>query len=219
VFVDGTSIGRSGGAGALLSAARVLTPGARHALVLRATKGAASTPAVRAELAGAFGKLGTGTQWKAKAASGSEATEAGGPWATADHDDSGWSAATSVSGAPGAGFPEPSPAAAIWSGQASDATVLFRLVFFAPSGSVDLPQGFGRATTGGAGGEVVTVHTLAELRQALCGAADGNGCTDATPRIGGVGRRRDHPRRRPRRLDRSRPVLADRAADAGDRLG
>jgi pectin lyase len=47
----------------------------------------------------------------------------------------------------------------------------------------DTPIGFGAATTGGAGGEVVSVTTPQELRQALCSTFDGTTCTDKTPRI------------------------------------
>ena len=47
----------------------------------------------------------------------------------------------------------------------------------------DTPIGFGAATTGGAGGEVVTVTTPQELRQALCATFDGTTCIDKTPRI------------------------------------
>lgn len=46
-----------------------------------------------------------------------------------------------------------------------------------------VPIGFGAATTGGAGGEVVTVTTPEELRRALCSTFDGATCTDKTPRI------------------------------------
>lgn len=45
------------------------------------------------------------------------------------------------------------------------------------------PIGFGAATTGGAGGEVVSVTTPQELRQALCSTFDGTTCTDTTPRV------------------------------------
>jgi pectate lyase len=47
----------------------------------------------------------------------------------------------------------------------------------------DTPIGFGAATTGGAGGEIVSVTTPQELRQALCSTFDGTTCTDKTPRI------------------------------------
>lgn len=46
-----------------------------------------------------------------------------------------------------------------------------------------VPLGFGAATTGGAGGEVVTVTTPEELRNALCTTFNGTTCIDKTPRI------------------------------------
>ncbi len=43
--------------------------------------------------------------------------------------------------------------------------------------------GFGSGVTGGTGGEVVTVSTVADLTNALCGSTSGGVCTDDTARI------------------------------------
>jgi pectin lyase len=45
------------------------------------------------------------------------------------------------------------------------------------------PVGFGAGTTGGAGGETVTVTTLAGLKAALCATSSGGVCTDTAARI------------------------------------
>jgi len=47
----------------------------------------------------------------------------------------------------------------------------------------DSPIGFARGVTGGAGGNTVRVSTAEDLRRELCRSSDGNGCTDAEPRI------------------------------------
>ena len=46
------------------------------------------------------------------------------------------------------------------------------------------PEGFGRGTTGGAGGEVVHVSTPDQLRHELCRSLDATGhCGDSMPRV------------------------------------
>jgi len=46
------------------------------------------------------------------------------------------------------------------------------------------PAGFGRGTTGGAGGEIVHVSTPDQLRHELCRSLDATGhCSDSTPRV------------------------------------
>jgi len=175
VFVNGASLGRSSGPGAMFSVGAALATGAENIIVLRATKGSAAVGYVHAEIDGAFGKAGSSALWKAKLAVGSEATDAAGPWTALGFDDSAWPTAADVGVAPKAGFPVNGPAAGMWSRTASDSTVLFRLKLYIPAGiSASTPQGFGRGVTGGAGGAVVTVTTPAGLLAAI---------TDNTPRI------------------------------------
>jgi hypothetical protein len=68
VFVNGASLGK--------------------ASAVRATNGAAARPFVQLQAGGAFGKAGTSNRWKAKVAAGTEATDATGPWAMLNFDDS-----------------------------------------------------------------------------------------------------------------------------------
>ena len=130
-----------------------------------------------------FGRTGTTTRWKVKAAAGSEATEATGPWTQLTYDDSSWSTGTAVSTSPPAGFPTGGPAQGLWT-SSKDATILLRLRLYVPSAlSADVPQGFGRSVTGGTGGSIVRPTTIAALIDALCSNKNGSNCSDTTPRI------------------------------------
>lgn len=138
--------------------------------MLRATRGSSAAPFVLAEIDSAAGKAGSSALWKAKAAVGTEATAATGPWTALGFDDSSWASAAAVNGSPGSGFPTSGPARGMWSASASDAAVLFRLKLFIPAGvSIDQPAGFATGVTGGTGGEVVTVTTTAALAAAVAG--------------------------------------------------
>jgi pectate lyase len=184
VFVNGASLAKSASAGATLSAVgATLTAGQQNVIALRASSGSASSPALLGEIQGAFGRAGTSTRWKVKAASASEASGAPGPWAQRGYDDSGWSAGTAASSALPGGFPTGGPATGLWT-SSKDSTVLARLVLYVPSGlDVSKPQGFAHGVTGGAGGPTVRPSTITELKSALCATQSGSKCTDAAPRI------------------------------------
>ena len=184
VFVNGAPLGKATTEGALVSGTSALVPGSENLIALRATRGQASLPSVYAEVSGAFGKAGSSKQWKAKVATDAEASGTMEAIASLDYDDSTWSKATDVGMSPPSVFPTASPAAGIWSDGAGDATVLFRLKLYVPSGyTTSRPRGFGGLVTGGAGGDEVTVSTIAELAAALCSTRSGSTCTDTTPRI------------------------------------
>lgn len=183
VFVNGTSRGKTVAAGALLSLWAPLSTG-ENVVVVRATSGAAPAPHVELEATGAFGKFGTSARWKAKAAVGSEATEATGPYDAPGYDDGAWASATDTTTAPTAPFPLDGPAHGIWTSSPGDAVVLLRTVIYVPpSFAADTPRGFGSAVTGGEGGALVTVTSIAELKQALCATTSGSNCSDTTPRV------------------------------------
>lgn len=184
LFVNGTALGKSSAAGALLAVSAHLEEGAQNVIAIRATRGAAAAPFVLAELGGRFGRVGSSRQWKVKAATGNEATEATGPWITDAFDDAAWASATDVNVALPSLFPDDGPARGLWTASAADETVLLRLRLYVPAGwSASEPYGFGRAVTGGEGGQVVRPKTRQELATALCGSSSGSQCTDVTPRI------------------------------------
>lgn len=183
VFVNGAPVGRAASAGGVVTVPASMLAGGENAVVLRATAGTASAPALLGEVQGAFGRAGTTSRWKVKPASATEATDVTGAWAQAAYDDASWSTATELATTRPPAFPSGGPARGIWDA-AKSATLLARLKLYVPSGlEVDAPQGFGRGVTGGAGGAVVRPTTLAELERALCGSASGSTCTDSTPRI------------------------------------
>ena len=170
VFVNGSFLGKTNSPGELFSNSCALQAG-ENIIVLRARNGGATSPFVVGQFEGSFGKAGTSAQWRAKAAVGAEATEAIGSWATQAYDDSTWPNATDVQASPSSSFPQDGPARAIWTASAADATVLLRLKLYVPANwAADKPYGFGRAVTGGAGGNVVTVTTPAELAAAVMGS-------------------------------------------------
>jgi pectate lyase len=170
VFINGVAVGKTSAPGEVLALAAPLVAG-ENVVVLRARAGGNATPAAHAQIGGAFGTAGTSARWKAKLATGGEATEPIGAWATLVYDDSAWPAATNVGRVPQPGFPTDGPARGVWTASPGDATVLLRLVLFVPPDrSADRPVGFGHAVTGGAGGEVVTVTTPAELAAAVSGS-------------------------------------------------
>jgi pectin lyase len=167
VFVNGLSLGKSPAAKALLTLHAAISAGS-NAIVVRATSGSAATPFVQLQASGAFGKAGTSDRWKAKAAVGSEATDANGPWTAIGFDDSAWAGATDQKVAPVAPFPGDGPAHGIWTAASADATVLLRLTLYIPPDfNASKPTGFAKGVTGGLGGSTVTVTTPAELAQAL----------------------------------------------------
>jgi pectate lyase len=171
VFVNGTSVGKTSAAGDVLSLMAPLPTGT-NVIALRATKGSAAMPFAHAQIGGEFGTAGTTDRWKAKVATSVEATEASGAWATMAFDDTSWARARDVAIAPASPFPVDGPARGIWTTQPSDATVLLRLTLYVPANAAaDKPLGFGSAVTGGAGGNVVTVTTPAELAAAVGDAA------------------------------------------------
>jgi pectin lyase len=182
-FVNGVPLGRSSTPGALLAVGATVLAGQENLIALRATGGSATAPQVLAELEGAFGRVGTTTRWRVKAATGGEASEANGPWTQLAYDDSSWSLGSSVSSSLPPGFPTGGPAQGLWAG-AKEPSVLLRLRLYVPAGlDTATPQGFGRHVTGGAGGPTVRPTTLAELTQALCSSTIGSSCTDTTPRV------------------------------------
>lgn len=169
VWVNGTFVGKSTNAGALLSTAGSLNLGSTNIIAIRASKGSAAKPFVQAELDGVFGKAGTTTLWKTHAASTSDELT-GDSWAASNFDDTSWSAATDVKVAPTAAALVNGPAHGIWTNSASDGTALFRARIYIPANwSADKPYGFASAVTGGAGGSVVSVTTVAELKAAITG--------------------------------------------------
>jgi len=183
VFLNGASIGRSASSGAIFSSAAAVLFGQENIIVLRATGGAATSPSALAELKGSFGRVGTTTRWRVKAASGAEATDPAGSWAQLGYDDSNWSTGTAISTSLPSGFPSGGPAQGLWTSSKSS-TILLRLKVFVPSElNVGVPQGFGHGVTGGTGGSTVRPTSIAELAKALCSSASGSSCSDTTPRI------------------------------------
>ncbi len=176
VYVNGHYIGRSAEASRLELHARYLQAG-ENVIALRASKGVGSAPFVMAELGGDIGRLGSSALWRV------QSTPAGLDWTQPGFEASGWPQASVVGVAVPAGFPADGPALGVWSAAAGDATVALRARIWLPAGSARLPTGFARNTTGGAGGEVVTVDTREGLAAALCSSVQGNTCTDHTPRI------------------------------------
>ena len=169
VWVNGTLIGQSTTAGALLSASAKLNLGAANIIAVRASKGSAAKPFLQAELDGVFGKTGTSTQWRAKAASTPDELT-GNAWAASSFDDNSWSVASDVNVAPTAPELVNGPARGIWTNGAADATAVFRARIYIPAQwSADKPYGFGSAVTGGGGGSVVSVKTTEELVAAVAG--------------------------------------------------
>ncbi len=182
VFVNGTSIGKSGGAGELLTASANFVAG-ENTVALRATAGAGLSQ-VRVQASGVFGTFGTSTLWITRPAVGVEATESDPSWAQPGADATGWTSATDTSLAAPDAFPPTSVAEGIWNPSAPAGTVLFRTVLYVPPGEAAVaPTGFAQGVTGGAGGETVQVTTPSALAAALCATESGGVCTDTTPRI------------------------------------
>lgn len=176
VYINGHYIGRSAEASRLELYARHLQAG-ENVIALRASKGGNAAPFVMAELGGDIGRLGTSPLWRVQ----SMPADLG--WTLPGFDASSWPQASVVTAVPPAGFPTGGPALGVWSATAADSTIALRAHVWMPTGSARLPQGFARNTTGGAGGEVVTVDTREALAAALCSSMQGNACTDDTPRI------------------------------------
>jgi len=151
-------------------------------VALRVTRGTEASYAVAA-LRGAFGTLTTGPRWRVKSAAAGEASEPSPAFAQPDFDDSRWERPSVVDGAAAKGFPDDRAASRLWSAGPTDVLLLRARVYLPAAFQADVPQGFGRNVTGGAGGEVVRVHTRDELVHALCASRSGNRCTDATRRI------------------------------------
>jgi pectate lyase len=169
VWVNGTFVGQSTSAGALLSAAASFNLGQANIIAVRASKGTAAKPSLQAEMDGVFGKAGTSTRWRTKAASSTDETT-GDAWAAYNYNDNAWTAATDVNVAPTASALVTGPAHGIWTSSAADATALFRTRIYIPGNwSANKPYGFGSAVTGGQGGSVVTVTTAAQLAAAVTG--------------------------------------------------
>lgn len=182
LFVNGQYLGRTSASAPLAIPGRPMIVG-DNVIVFRARKGTAASPALFAQIAGQFGKAGTGREWRVKAATATEATEIAGAWTQASYDDSSWARAlASQTPLPG-GFPTDGPAKAIWSADTSTGVMLFRLKLYVPDINASAPMGYGRGVTGGQGGATVRVTTRAQLEQALCATKSGNQCTDVTPRI------------------------------------
>ncbi len=176
VYINGHYLGKSAGASRLSIRARYLAVG-DNVIALRAARGDQASAAVSAELSGTFGRLGTTTLWRAQAV----ADDLG--WIQPGYDDSAWPTARETGALLPAGFPMGGPARSVWSASDSDARIALRAHVWLPAAQVRFPSGLGRATTGGADGEVVVVHTREELASALCGSFQGSQCTDTTPRI------------------------------------
>jgi pectate lyase len=169
VFVNGTSLGASTSPGATLAVAAKLNEGAENIIAIRASKGAAATPYLQAEMDGAFGRAGTSTQWKAKAAASTD-EQSGGAWAATSYDDSAWTAAKDVNVSPVVTALTSGPARGIGTGSKADTTAIFRMRFYIPANwSASKPYGFGSAVTGGQGGATVTVTTPSQLAAAVAG--------------------------------------------------
>lgn len=167
VFVNGTSIGKTNSARSVLGINASIATG-ENEIVVRASNAAAARPFVHLQVGGAFGKAGTSDRWKAKVAVGTETTDPTGPWTMLGFDDSSWAAATDVNVAPATPFPVDGPARGIWTVAPADAMVLLRLKLYVPANFVAAaPTGFASGATGGRGGPVVTVTTIAQLVQAV----------------------------------------------------
>lgn len=170
VWVNGKRIGKSASPGQLLAGVATFVPGQENIIAIRATQGAAAKPYVQAELDGVFGKAGTSTSWKAKAAASADETS-GDAWAAVAYDDTAWSAAADVGVAPSAAELATGPAQGIWNAGAA-ATALLRMRFYFPANwSAATPMGLGAAVTGGKGGQVVTVTTPSALAAAVSSSA------------------------------------------------
>lgn len=177
VYVNGHYIGRSASATRLSVRARHLQVG-DNVIALRADSGGSAAPFVFAELSGPFGRLGSSQLWRVSIA------PAGLDWTQPGFDASAWPSATEMGNLPpSGGFPTGGPAQRVWTASSSDSHVALRAHVWLPPSSVTQPTGFGRATTGGMGGEVITVGTRDELASALCSTSSGGVCTDDTPRI------------------------------------
>jgi pectate lyase len=185
VFVNGRYVGQAGDVAPSAAIAAALVPGAENIIGLRATSTSPQNRHVFAELAGAFGRVGTSALWRAKAATPAEVSEPVGAWTTTAFDDADWSVASPKDAATPEGFPVDGPARAIWSASDADATVLARLRVYLPLGlDANVPTGFAQGVTGGGGGEVVRVSTPQALAYQLCRSKDSRGyCADAVPRI------------------------------------
>ncbi len=171
VFVNGVAIGTSTVTGALFSAAVTLNRGAENIIAIRASKGSAANPYLHAQMNGTFGKAGTSTRWKAKAAATADELT-GSAWAATGFNDATWAAAKDVNVSPTASVMTAGPAHGIWTSSAADATAIFRMRFYIPAGwSAATPVGFGSAVTGGLGGTVINVTTAAQLAAAVVGNA------------------------------------------------
>jgi pectate lyase len=169
VYVNGTLLGKTTSAGALLSSTATFQAGTENVIAIRATKGSASNPYLHAQLSGSFGKAGTSAAWKAKAASTTDELT-GHAWAATSYSDGSWSAAKDVGVSPTVSTMTSGPAKGIWTSTASDATVIFRARIYIPANwSANTAYGFAAGVTGGQGGTTVTVTTPAELTAAVAG--------------------------------------------------
>ena len=177
VYVNGQYLGKSAGASRLALYARSLLPG-DNVIALRAS--AAAAPFVVAELAGPFGRLGSGSLWRAAPAATAGSSLA---WTQASYDDAAWAHALDEGATVPQGFPTGGPAHRMWLAAAPAGDVLLRARVYLPSAPADVPAGMGSGVSGGAGGEVVTVSTPQALQAALCNASSAGVCSDATPRI------------------------------------
>lgn len=176
VYVNGHYIGRSAEASRLELYARHLQAG-ENILGLRATKGANASPFVFAELRGDMGRLGSSVHWQV------QSNPANLDWTQPGFDASAWPAASELGTPLPSGYPTGGPARGVWSAVPADDSVALRARVWIPADSATLPSGFARNTTGGSGGEIVTVDTREELAAALCSSMQGGVCTDDTPRI------------------------------------
>ncbi|MGC4088179.1 MAG: hypothetical protein QM756_09815 [Polyangiaceae bacterium] len=169
VYVNGTLLGATTSAGALLSVAANFVAGSENIIGIRASKGSASNPYLHAEMDGLFGRAGTSTEWKAKAASSADELT-GSAWAATSYGDSAWAVAKNVSVAPTNAALTSGPAKGIWTSSTSDSTVIFRAKIYIPANwNADTIYGFGKSVTGGKGGTTVTVTTPKQLSDAVAG--------------------------------------------------
>jgi pectate lyase len=177
LFVNGAQVGAVlPAAAATLTATLPLREGS-NVIVVRARSDGAR-PFVAAALSGRFGRVITGSGWRA--ARGTAADLDGVPAATqATFDDSGWAPARAVEVDPG----DAQVGAAVWGEQGAE-FVLLRLVLYVPLDyDAHRPLGVAASATGGAGGQVVRVRDTRALADALCAKRVANGCADDTPRI------------------------------------
>ncbi len=179
VYLNGKYLGKSADATRLALYARGLEAG-DNVIALRASPGTGAAPYVLAELAGRFGRMGSSALWRALPAAD---PRAGGDWAAPGLDDTRWPQAVDMGAALPAGFPQAGPAHRFGAAAAGCAVVVRRAHVWVPSTAAGEPAGLGRGTTGGTGGEEVTVSTPEALEKALCGSVRNGSCTDTTPRI------------------------------------